>query len=201
MRIRLDINTLSAISLEAAQGPANLQDMIQTDLARHHNQIEDAFTHINARVDQRIGAIESLPEAQASQLAASQSDQFGNIYGPRYRRRPKKQAKKGTQHPRVDGNDSIAVRVNHYNSCRPGCLCICHVESRSSTPGFVDRVLGQVFIGYSGLPGLNTKCDVETCQKTQSPNMSFEYWFSLGFVVVADHTLALYLRAESMTTL
>ncbi|KAL8928807.1 MAG: hypothetical protein Q9208_001585 [Pyrenodesmia sp. 3 TL-2023] len=171
MRIRLDINALSAISLEAAQGPAHLQDIIQRDLARHHDQ-----------TDQRLGAIESLLEAQAAQLAASQSNQFGNIYGPRYRWRPKNQAKKGTQHPKVDGNDSTAVRVNHYNSCRPRCLCICHVESRSSTPGFVDRVLGQVFIGYSGLPGLNTKCDVETCQKTQSPNMSFEYWFPLGFV-------------------
>ncbi|KAI4187971.1 MAG: hypothetical protein LQ346_005403 [Caloplaca aetnensis] len=182
MRIRLDINALSAMSLEAAQGPRVLQNMIQTDLARHHNQMEDAFTHIYARVDQRIGAVESLLEAQSAQLAASQSSQLGNVYGPRYRWRARKQARKGTQHPIVDGNDSLAVRVNHYNSCRRGCLCICHVESRSSTPGFVDRVLGQVFVGYTGLPGLNTNCNVGTCQKTQSPSMSFEYWFPLGFV-------------------
>ncbi|KAL9010795.1 MAG: hypothetical protein Q9173_004301 [Seirophora scorigena] len=181
-RIRLDINALSSMTLEAARTPATLQDTLQDDLARHHHQIENALTRVYAQVDERIGAVQTLLEAQSAQLAVNQTNQLGDIYGPRYRQRPRRPAKRITQHPHADGNQSIAVRVNQYSPCRSGCHCICHVESKSSTPSIVDRVLGQVFVGYSGLPCLNSKCDLDTCEKSQSPNMSFEYWFPLGFV-------------------
>ena len=182
MRIRLDISSLSATSSEAAQRPATLQDMIRTDLTQHHSHIENALIHVYSQVDQRIGAVESLLEAHSAQLATSQSHQFGDLYGPCYRGRPRQPARRGIQHPQVDVNDCLAVRVNQYSSCRPGCHCVCHIENRSSTPGFADRVLGQVFVGYTGLPGLSPKCDIGTCEKSQSPGMSFEYWFPLWFV-------------------
>ncbi|KAI4093490.1 MAG: hypothetical protein LQ344_002903 [Seirophora lacunosa] len=181
-RIRLDINALSSITLEAARTPATLQDTLQEDLARHHHQFENALTRVYAQVDERIGAVQALLEAQSAQLAVNQTNQLGDIYGPRYRQRPRRPAKRITQHPHADGNPSIAVRVNQYSPCHSGCQCICHVESKSSTPSIVDRVLGQVFVGYSGLPCLNSKCDLDTCEKSQSPNMSFEYWFPMGFV-------------------
>ncbi|KAL8958300.1 MAG: hypothetical protein Q9193_004614 [Seirophora villosa] len=181
-RIRLDINALSSITLEAARTPATLQDTLQEDLARHHHQFENALDRVYAQVDERIGAVQALLEAQSAQLAVNQTNQLGDIYGPRYRQRPRRPAKRITQHPHADGNPSIAVRVNQYSPCHSGCQCICHVESKSSTPSIVDRVLGQVFVGYSGLPCLNSKCDLDTCEKSQSPNMSFEYWFPLGFV-------------------
>lgn len=182
MRIRLDIRAITASSTQTAQAPAAFQDIIQADLTRHHDRIEDSLTHVYEQVDQRIGAVERILEAQSAQLAASQSILLGNFYGPRYRHRQKRPAKKETQHPGPGTGDSLAVHVNQYNCCRPACHCVCHMENRSSTPSFMDRVLGQVFVGYSGLPGFSSKCNVGTCEKSQSPSMSFEYWFPLGFV-------------------
>lgn len=51
-----------------------------------------------------------------------------------------------------------------------------------STRGLVDRVLGQMFVGYAGLPLINAKCDTDTCEKIQAAHVSVEYWFPLGFV-------------------
>ncbi|KAL8731970.1 MAG: hypothetical protein Q9166_003102 [cf. Caloplaca sp. 2 TL-2023] len=52
--------------------------------------------------------------------------------------------------------------------------------NRSSTPAVVDRVLGQLFVGYAGIPILNDKCDVSGCDKSQVPHFNVEYWFPLG---------------------
>lgn len=72
--------------------------------------------------------------------------------------------------------------VTQYGACRPGCLCVCHVQTRSLTPGLIDRVFGQLFVGYAGLPLVNTECDSASRGKNQAAHVSVEYWFSLGFV-------------------
>ncbi|KAL8734803.1 MAG: hypothetical protein Q9181_003027 [Wetmoreana brouardii] len=182
MRIRLDLHTITASSSQSAQSQAAFQDVLQTDLVRHQNKIQEILTHLHERVDQRLGTVERLLEVQSVQLEANQSNQLGQLYGPRQYQQPGRLVRKETQHPDLTRSDSLAVRVNRYNSCRPGCSCVCHVEKRSSTPGLVDRVLGQVFVGYTGLPGMSPKCNVDACEKSQSPNMSFEYWFPLGFL-------------------
>lgn len=41
----------------------------------------------------------------------------------------------------------------------------------------MNRVVGQLFLGYSGL---NPKCDIPSCQVTQQPEVTAEYWFPMG---------------------
>ncbi|KAL8730166.1 MAG: hypothetical protein Q9166_004249 [cf. Caloplaca sp. 2 TL-2023] len=178
----LDLKAITAASSQSTQDQATFQEILQTDLVRHQDKFDESLTQACERIDQRIRAVERLLEAQSAQLEASQSNQLGNYYGPRYRQQPRRLVRRETQHPDISGSDSIAIRVNQYKSCRPGCACQCHLEKRSSTPGLVDRVPGQVFVGYTGLPGISLKCSVETCEKSQSPVMSFEYWFPLGFM-------------------
>ena len=43
-------------------------------------------------------------------------------------------------------------------------------------------MISQLFVGYSGLPLLNHTCDTETCERLQTPSVSFEYWFPMGFL-------------------
>jgi len=45
----------------------------------------------------------------------------------------------------------------------------------------MDRMLGQLFAGYVGMPLLSAPCDTDTCEKSQVPHVSFECWFPLGF--------------------
>ena len=73
------------------------------------------------------------------------------------------------------------MRVTQRGACRPGCPCNCHLQTRSSTPGLLDRVFGQMFVGYAGLPFVSAKCDKESCQTSQAAHVSVEYWFPLGF--------------------
>lgn len=72
--------------------------------------------------------------------------------------------------------------VMQYGACRPGCPCVCRVQTRSSTPGLVDHVFGQLFVGYAGLPLVNAKYDIASCEKNQAAHVSVKYWFPLGFV-------------------
>ena len=60
--------------------------------------------------------------------------------------------------------------------------CRCHIQKRSSTPGLVNRVFGQLFLGYAGVPLVNAECNTDTCEKNQSAHINVEYWFSLGFL-------------------
>lgn len=46
----------------------------------------------------------------------------------------------------------------------------------------LNRVLGQLFIGYTGLPYLSPKCNDERCVKSGVRKISIEYWFPLGFL-------------------
>ena len=79
-------------------------------------------------------------------------------------------------------SEGVRVRLNKYHSnCYSGCPCLCHVSQRAFTPGLMDRVFGQLFVQYSGLPLLSSKCDKKECMKSQTPHVSVEYWFPLGF--------------------
>lgn len=54
--------------------------------------------------------------------------------------------------------EAVGVRLTQYASiCHAGCICACHPQTKSSTPGFMDRVLGQLFVGYAGMPLLSQK--------------------------------------------
>jgi hypothetical protein len=73
-------------------------------------------------------------------------------------------------------SEGVRVRLNRStSSCRAGCYCACHGLRKTATPALVDRLLGQLFVGYAGLPLLSPKCDAEDCEKSQVPEISLEY--------------------------
>ena len=89
--------------------------------------------------------------------------------------------RKHTQHLSSGSSEGVGMRVTQRGICRSGCLCSCHLQSRSSTPRLVDCVFGQMLVGYAGLPFVNAKCDINSCEKSQAAHISVEYWFPLGF--------------------
>ncbi|KAM5367641.1 hypothetical protein ACJZ2D_009922 [Fusarium nematophilum] len=49
--------------------------------------------------------------------------------------------------------ETVLVAVQGRGSWCPGrCPCHCHDARRSNTPAVLSRVLGQLFVGYSGIP-------------------------------------------------
>ena len=98
-------------------------------------------------------------QAQADRVHSGVSGQPGPVcrIRPANRRRPSP--------PQLPArSEGVRIRLNQYRSnCHSGCRCICHVSQKAATPGFMDRVLGQLFVGYSGLPILSSKCDKKNC--------------------------------------
>ncbi|KAL9101172.1 MAG: hypothetical protein Q9163_003550 [Psora crenata] len=183
MRIRVDLQSLSVIGSQSIEGQDAMREDLHTSLVRHHNDL-GILMQMYAQVNGRIGTVEGLLRAQASQLERNQFKQMGNNYGDpsTYIRQNRPPRRRSTQHP-VDSNpQDIGIRVAQYNACRSGCPCNCHVQARSSTPGLIDRVFGKIFVGYAGLPLLSPKCNTTSCEKAQAAHISLEYWFPLGFV-------------------
>ena len=183
MRIRVDLETVSTVSVNSAQIQLNMEKNLQNGLVRHRNDLAEVLTQIQQQADQRIGNVEELLKIQAAQLQASQLDRLGNSYGrrPSYSK-PLPPTRKRTQHGEINGSEDIGIRLTQYGVCRPACPCRCHLQTRSSTPGLVDRVFGQLFVGYAGLPLVNAKCNTNSCERNQVAQVSVEYWFPLGFV-------------------
>lgn len=73
-------------------------------------------------------------------------------------------------------SDALAHHVDHWNNigvraslgniseCTRSCGCSCHIRRRLNTPRLLDGFLGSLFIGYSGSPILNQKCDQTSCR-------------------------------------
>ncbi|KAI0455479.1 ankyrin repeat-containing domain protein [Xylaria acuta] len=78
---------------------------------------------------------------------------------------------------------SVAVQVTTKTPyCSGGrCRCACHSTGRVSMPGgLLNRVVGQLFLGYSGLPPLSPSCNIPSCEAAQKPEVTAEYWFPMG---------------------
>lgn len=119
---------------------------------------------------------------QADQVREPQLKQVGPSYNISAIRRP---AFPVTKHISTSSTQSNAfgVQVTHHTlTCRPGCSCACHSLQKASSPGILNRILGQLFIGYAGLPYISPKCNNETCKKSGARKVSLEYWFPLGFL-------------------
>ncbi|KMU79137.1 hypothetical protein CISG_07501 [Coccidioides immitis RMSCC 3703] len=144
--------------------------------------MKDKFIDTLTTVDERITRVEQMLQTQTHQLQATQFQQVGALYN--VRRTNRRQSRSRPNNPTVTtpNSEGLAVRVSPYVvSCRSDCRCSCHKQQKSSTPALLNRVFGQLFIGYAGLPFVSPKCDIESCRKSQASQVSLEYWFPLGF--------------------
>lgn len=189
LRIRLDLQHLSTITSQVTTQTVEERNGLRTEvmnsLALHQDGVKSSLDHVYEQVDQRIAKVEKMLKKQAEQVQTGQSTQIGALYRgrPMNRRRASPQTIACVHTLQSPQSEGVRVRLNqHASTCRPGCHCACHATRKSTTPAVVDRVLGQMFVGYAGLPLLSAKCDSEECEKSQVPQVSLEYWFPLGFL-------------------
>ena len=79
---------------------------------------------------------------------------------------------------------AVGIRTAHLprTACKPWCSCACHAESRIRSPQLFDRILGSLFVGYSGLPVLSRKCDQQSCHLRAQPMSYVTYFFPRWFL-------------------
>ena len=71
----------------------------------------------------------------------------------------------------------LQISLTELRRCKAICACSCHQHRHYRSPGFLDFILGCLFLGYSGTPYASQKCDVKTCQKIPVAMASLKYVF------------------------
>lgn len=110
-KIRLDIESISAITLQSSQ---------------QQNVLKDNFLSGLAAVDRRIARVEEMLRDQADRVQASQFEQVGSSYDMSTvpRQRPSNY-RNGTY------QEGMSVRVRPFMlKCRSGCPCSCHFQPK-----------------------------------------------------------------------
>lgn len=94
--------------------------------------------------------------------------------------------------------ETLRVHFSHYIPCRNWCPCSCHAKRklRVTVPGILESIFGKAFIGYTGLPILNNRCDFRGCRDQQKSAVTMEYWLLWWFV---SKNLRLYIKDLSPT--
>lgn len=67
-------------------------------------------------------------------------------------------------------------------ACDTSCHCICHEAAHGRSPELLDRFLGILFWGYSGLPIARKRCDVASCRRRRGLSFGMSYYFPAWFV-------------------
>lgn len=137
---------------------------------------DDSLHETIRRVEERMMAIAST-RPTAGRLSVEQPFEQQPPAYTVTRRRPSIRPRGSVQQVQ-----SVALQVTTRSSrCGNGnCRCVCHAASRIKTPGgFLNRVVGQLFLGYSGI---SSKCNLPSCEVTQQPEVTAEYWFPMGLL-------------------
>ncbi|KAJ4371530.1 hypothetical protein N0V83_004749 [Neocucurbitaria cava] len=62
-------------------------------------------------------------------------------------------------------------------NCKPWCSCACHKKTTFRYPKLVRNVIGNLFVGYTGMPGLTPSCNETKCQQRSASSLEVTYYF------------------------
>ena len=88
----------------------------------------------------------------------------------------------------------FVARPRHAK-CPPACRCKCHAP-KSPALRLGGEMLGRLFVGYSGVPGTATTCDVRTCLAKGRLSIEVSYVFPTWFLHYA--VSAVFRRANNV---
>lgn len=83
---------------------------------------------------------------------------------------------------------SIRGRRNTCNNV--SCDCSCHSATSYQTPTFFKALIGALFVGYSGIPVMTSKCSNDTCKSRIKRTVDVVYCFPQWFIAHAVHFVA-----------
>ena len=76
--------------------------------------------------------------------------------------------------------------------CSPSCQCSCHKKTRWSSPWSAKRLLGALYITYTGISMLSPRCSIPLCKRKSPPiisiNCSLPRW-------LASYMISIFLKS------
>lgn len=83
----------------------------------------------------------------------------------------------------IPSSIQIKAQARTYKrNCKPWCSCVCHKQRALRNPEWLRKVVGGLFIGYTGLPVLAAACNESTCQQRSAPSIEITYHFPVWFL-------------------
>jgi hypothetical protein len=82
--------------------------------------------------------------------------------------------------------EAIRVIAAPQRNCQGWCPCGCHAQQkrRAMQSGITEKLMGKLFVGYTGLPLFNKPCNFQSCKSRRTPTFNVEYWFPWWFVAL-----------------
>ena len=187
MDMRVDLQNLHTITSASTTSIIHRQDLLRDDLFKTLSLLPICTTKmIENKMDEALQKHMAQIESTTTAFLADQNARLDPLIRRPPRRRRQQQAQSPTSKTRppkttTPNTQGIAINVSQYASaCPPTCFCSCHVQARVPMPVFVNRVLGQLFVGAAGIPFLSAKCNSQTCKNSRVRRVTAEYWFPLG---------------------
>lgn len=180
MDICVKLQNLNLITNSITGGQNRLREDFLTGLATLPQSTTRMIEHTMEEVLQRQT---KQIEAATSELLRDQNARLDPLIRRPPRQWPTRPQKLKSKQPKNTNpkTEGVAINISQYASiCQPTCVCSCHSQVRAPAPAFINRVLGQLFVGTAGIPLLSQKCDYQACKSSQAPQVSVEYWFPLG---------------------
>ena len=159
------MNLAAIVGLVASKTTSRLElrvSQIQIDNSAHHSRLDSALPAIIESQAESKGLLDNLFR---SFTATPQMSTTKN---------PAKQSKPTTQVTTTMGLQIHLAR--QFDSCTD-CSCACHSRCAWRSPSYLKDFLGLLFIGYTGLPILNPRCDAVECIQNSQSSVYFRYLF------------------------
>ena len=178
--MRVDVQKIIAITSSLTTSITGGQDRLRDDLLNSFSLLP---TFTSKMVEDRMEGVLLKHTAQiettTTELLADQNARLDPLIRcpPKVRRQPRSQNSKSLQRKNTTSKtEGVAINVSQYApACPTTCVCACHTQVKAPAPAFINRVLGQLFVGTAGVPFLSTKCDYHACKSSLAPRVTVEY--------------------------
>lgn len=91
---------------------------------------------------------------------------------------------------------SVQTRYRRPSSCNSACRCRCHMRQTVGTPSFLSGLIGQLFIGYKGMPTVAQPCTENNCKRSSEPSLFATYCFPTWWILDRMMLIIARLRAN-----
>ncbi|KAI1429135.1 hypothetical protein F5Y12DRAFT_710346 [Xylaria sp. FL1777] len=196
-RIGLDVVSISTVGDQRHRDLDSALDRInqRLDLADSRNgDILDLLSPVpvmDERVREIIASMSSHQQTATpimvaiEQLSQQVNSKFDALVAHRNSERLETRAISGTQPPSYQYN-SISIHTRRRGLCLAGCPCSCHTighaSRRFALPQSMARLLGSLFVRYTGWPISLLSCNWNDCRATQTSRIQATYVFPTWLV-------------------
>lgn len=181
IQVRLQLEQIS-LGFENERSRPSASERLLQSVLEQQALASKAFALSHKQVHERLARLEALLQSQAEKMTSAQFRQMGpylNQSMPPTRRNAVRAVGPDTE-SRIRARAVDGRLRKPVSACSSQCSCSCHVLRHSQTPAMLRGIIGQLFVGFSGVPMLSQKCDSVGCQKQQNTNLDIEFWFPLG---------------------